>query len=97
MIRMARAWATRSYAGIPWRSVVYVVAAIIYFVNPADLVPDVLAGIGFVDDAAVIGAVVHSVTDDLSAFRDWERRLRTVEESDGPPINGLSRTSSVAA
>ena len=33
-------------------------AALAYFVLPADVIPDVLAGIGLTDDAAVIAAVV---------------------------------------
>ena len=36
-------------------------AALAYFVLPADAVPDVLAGIGFTDDAAVIAAVLALV------------------------------------
>lgn len=76
MVRLAMAWATREYRLVPWKSVVYIVAAVIYFVNPVDLVPDVLTGIGFVDDAAVVAAVVRSVADDLSAFRAWEERRR---------------------
>src|SRR5690606_33206959 len=32
--------------------------ALAYFVLPADAIPDVLAGVGFTDDAAVIAAVV---------------------------------------
>lgn len=72
LLRLARAWATREYRTIPWRSVVYAVAALVYFVNPADLIPDVLVGLGFVDDAAVIAAVVRSIQNDLDAFRRWE-------------------------
>ncbi|HEX6859729.1 MAG TPA: YkvA family protein [Caulobacteraceae bacterium] len=33
-------------------------AALAYFVLPTDVIPDVLAGIGFTDDAAVIAAVM---------------------------------------
>ena len=33
-------------------------AALAYFVMPVDAIPDVIAGVGFTDDAAVIAAVV---------------------------------------
>jgi uncharacterized membrane protein YkvA (DUF1232 family) len=33
-------------------------AALAYFLLPTDLVPDIVAGIGFTDDAAVIAAVL---------------------------------------
>lgn len=40
-------------------------AALAYFVMPADAIPDVLAGVGFTDDAAVIAAVVALVRANL--------------------------------
>jgi len=72
LLRLSRAWATREYRAIPWRSVLYAVAALVYFVNPADVIPDVLVGLGFVDDAAVVAAVVRTIRNDLEAFRGWE-------------------------
>jgi uncharacterized membrane protein YkvA (DUF1232 family) len=35
--------------------------ALAYFVLPADLVPDMLAGLGFTDDASVIAAAIAAV------------------------------------
>ena len=35
--------------------------AVAYFVLPADLVPDLLAGIGFTDDAAVVALVISTL------------------------------------
>jgi uncharacterized membrane protein YkvA (DUF1232 family) len=75
LLRLAHAWALRDYREIPWRSIVFAVAALIYFVNPADVIPDVLVGLGFVDDAAVIAGVVKAIRNDLEAFRRWEGRL----------------------
>ena len=36
-----------------------------YFILPADIIPDVMAGLGFTDDAAVMFAIYNSVKDDL--------------------------------
>lgn len=97
MIRLARAWAAKEYRDVPWKSVVYIVAAIVYFLNPADLIPDVLTGIGFVDDAAVIGAVVRTVTEDLAAFRGWERRRTDKGAAGTPALRELQPAPSAAA
>ncbi len=94
MLRMVRAWALREYRTIPWKSLVYIVAAIVYFVNPIDLIPDVLAGIGFIDDAAVAAAVVRAVHEQLSAFREWESRPHV---EDGRAEIGSPDKTSVAA
>ena len=80
LARLAQAWALRKYRRVPWRSITYVVAAILYFINPLDLLPDMLIGIGFVDDAAVVHTVVRSLHGDLEAFRAWES-----EDSAGEP------------
>lgn len=72
MLRLAAAWATKDYQQVPWRSLIYVVAALIYFINPVDLLPDALVGLGFVDDIAVVGAVVSSIHGDLEQFREWQ-------------------------
>lgn len=91
MMRMTRSWALREYRHVPWKSLVYVVGAIIYFVNPVDLIPDVLIGIGFIDDAAVAAAVVRAVHDQLESFREWEERAALDSPTDA------SRASSIAA
>ena len=72
LVRYAKAWATREYRAVPWKSLLYAVAALIYFVNPIDLVPDFVLGLGFVDDVAVIGFVANALRQDLGAFKAWE-------------------------
>ena len=42
----------------PTRTKALMLAALSYFVLPTDAIPDVLAGVGFTDDAAVIAAVL---------------------------------------
>lgn len=72
LVRMVQAWARREYRLVPWHSLLYGVAALAYFVNPADLLPDMLVGLGLVDDAAVIAAVARAIRSDLDRFRQWE-------------------------
>lgn len=42
----------------PWVRAL-IAAALVYLVNPLDAVPDALPGIGLLDDAAVIGLLLH--------------------------------------
>lgn len=80
MLRLSKSWAKREYRHIPWKSLLYAVAAIIYFVNPIDLIPDAIPGIGFIDDVAVIGAVVNAIRGDLEQFLHWEEDAKQLEE-----------------
>jgi uncharacterized membrane protein YkvA (DUF1232 family) len=72
ILRLLVAWAQRKYAEVPWTPVVLMGGALVYFVMPADAVPDLLGALGFVDDVAVITAVVHTVRNELDRFREWE-------------------------
>lgn len=42
-------------------------AALAYFILPVDAVPDIVLGIGFTDDAAVIAAVLGALTRHVTA------------------------------
>ena len=72
LVRFVRAYLRGDYRKIPWRSLVLATGALVYFVTPADMIPDVLAGVGFLDDAAVLAYVVKSLRDHLDAFAAWE-------------------------
>ncbi len=41
-------------------------AAIAYFILPADFIPDIVAGLGFADDAALLTAVIGLVTSHIT-------------------------------
>lgn len=49
-----------------------VVAAVIYFVSPFDLIPDSIPVLGLVDDASVLTLVARSNLSLISNFRKWE-------------------------
>lgn len=74
LIRMSRAWLAREYS-LPLATVVAGVAALIYFVDPFDLIPDAVPVFGYLDDAAVIAAVVRLNLSEISRFRNWEAAL----------------------
>lgn len=71
-LRLLRAYATGQYKDIPWASLVSLIASVLYFVMPVDLIPDFILGLGFIDDAALIGWIINSVKSDIDAFTKWE-------------------------
>lgn len=70
LIELVGAYARGEYRNIPWKTIVYAIAAIIYFVNPFDIIPDFIFGIGFLDDAAVIAFVVNAIKEEIERFRE---------------------------
>ena len=57
--------------------------AVAYFVDPDDLIPDRIPGIGYLDDAIMVELVARELTHELEAYEDFceyrERRLKTGE------------------
>jgi uncharacterized membrane protein YkvA (DUF1232 family) len=70
-LRMIRAWVTSRYC-TPTDSILMVVAAVLYFVSPLDLIPDGIPVFGLIDDAGVIGCVARANLTAVSNFRKWE-------------------------
>jgi uncharacterized membrane protein YkvA (DUF1232 family) len=72
LLRLIQAYIRREYIEIPVKSLVLIVAALIYFVNPLDILPDTIPGVGFIDDAAVVAFVIRQLKVDLDKYRAWE-------------------------
>lgn len=60
------------YRDISAWSVGLIIAGIVYLFTPADLIPDVIIGIGWVDDATVITAVVAQLKEELDKYAKWK-------------------------
>jgi uncharacterized membrane protein YkvA (DUF1232 family) len=73
LFRLVKAWASGAYREIPWKAIVSAVAALIYFLNPFDFIPDLIPFSGFLDDVAVVGFVMASIKSEIEKFLAWER------------------------
>ena len=71
LICLLRDWSKGKYTDVPTRTILLVVAALLYFLSPLDTIPDFLGAIGFTDDAAVILFVLNAIRNDISHYRDW--------------------------
>jgi uncharacterized membrane protein YkvA (DUF1232 family) len=49
-----------------------IIAGILYFVLPIDVIPDFIVGAGLLDDVAVLTWVLNSVRPVLDDFGEWE-------------------------
>jgi uncharacterized membrane protein YkvA (DUF1232 family) len=73
LIRLVSAWMKGDYRKVPTQTVVFAIAAIVYFLNPFDVVHDYLPILGYIDDAALIAFVIRSIKNDMSEFLIWEK------------------------
>lgn len=72
LFELVKAWTKGDYRKISTSSLLTIIGAIIYFVSPIDFVPDFIAGLGIIDDAAVIAFTVKQVSTDLEKFKEWK-------------------------
>lgn len=59
-----------SYRKLPWLTVSSLAAAVLYFLNPLDLIPDFIFGVGLLDDAGVIALAFKAYRHDLARYVD---------------------------
>jgi uncharacterized membrane protein YkvA (DUF1232 family) len=72
MIRVVRDYQRAEYRDIAAPKLLNVVAALIYFVSPFDVIPDWLPVLGHIDDSFVVTLALKSIRADLDAFMAWE-------------------------
>ena len=73
LLRLLDATVSGRYPALPQGVMTAVGAALLYWLMPLDLIPDPILALGFIDDAAILGWVLKRLSDDLVAFRSWEK------------------------
>ena len=68
---MIRSYVIGDYKDITTVELVAIVTALIYFVAPIDIIPDVIHGAGLLDDAVVAGIVVSWCDEDIKKYMEW--------------------------
>ena len=71
-IRLVNAYSSRKYTYVPWKTITLIVAGLIYFIYPIDLIPDFIPLAGLIDDIALIAWIYESIEEDIDKFLEWE-------------------------
>lgn len=90
-LRLLRAYASGRYRDIPWASLLSIVAAVIYFVMPLDLIPDFILALGLIDDAALLGWILTSLKNDIDHYIEWEKAQSQDENDISDPSENTDR------
>src|SRR5690606_10647488 len=71
-IRLVKAVSKNQYRDISWYHLTLIVSSLIYFMIPTDVIPDFIAGLGYLDDATLLGWTYTAVRDEIDRFLLWE-------------------------
>lgn len=55
------------------KALIYIVMAIVYFINPLDLIPDILLW-GLIDDLTVIGWVYKKIDSEIKRYHKFKEK-----------------------
>ncbi len=76
-IRIINAYTSKEYTYVPWKTICLIVAGLIYFIYPVDLIPDFIPVSGLIDDIALIAWIYESIQDDIENFLEWEKTSKS--------------------
>lgn len=80
LIHCLKSYIKREYTEIPVGTILAIVSALLYWCSPIDIVPDVIPGIGHLDDAAVVMVCLTMVKVDLDDYKKWLAAKEVVQE-----------------
>ena len=72
LMSMIRAYAKKQYTDVSVTTILLAIAALVYVVNPFDLIPDYMIGAGQLDDAAALLLVLQAIHMDLDKYKKWQ-------------------------
>lgn len=71
MFAMLKDFKSGNYSKVPWFTIASIVLALLYVLNPLDIIPDFIPGIGYIDDLAIMSITLGWIETDLHDYLDW--------------------------
>ena len=69
---LVKAYASGEYRDIELKSLIIMIASLVYFLSPIDLLPDFLPFLGYADDIALLTFVLQNMRGEIEKFELWE-------------------------
>lgn len=76
MALLLKSYVKREYTDIGLPQLILIIAALLYFVSPLDILPDTIPGLGILDDAIVAGLIMKWCQRDIDKYMKWLKEQR---------------------
>lgn len=84
MLSMVKDYWSGNYREVPYWAISAVALALLYVLNPVDVIPDVLLGVGYLDDATVVAFCLKLVQREVERYQQWQS---THARGSGPVVD----------
>lgn len=81
MVNLLIDWLKGNYKGVKKKNLLLIIVGILYLLNPIDIIPDFILGLGYLDDVAVFFSVLHRMQDELDQYEDWLQGAKKLEKA----------------
>ncbi len=81
ILEMVKDYKSGRYREVPYWALSAGALALLYVLNPADVIPDVIIGVGYIDDATVIAFCLKLIERELESYKSWKAGLRNANDS----------------
>ena len=75
------------YRNVTQKSIVIIIAVLLYFLMPLDLMPDFIPFLGYLDDITLIGWLFSTLGKEIIQFEDWYEEFKKAETISFEEIN----------
>jgi uncharacterized membrane protein YkvA (DUF1232 family) len=72
LFSIVRDYMNGSYKKVPFWVIAAIVFALLYVLNPIDIIPDFIPIVGYIDDAAVVAGCLALVDQELQEYKKWK-------------------------
>jgi len=72
MLKMLKDYKNGLYKEVPWFTIGSIIFSLLYVLNPFDIVPDFIPGLGYIDDLSVLTFALRFIETDLHSYLDWK-------------------------
>jgi uncharacterized membrane protein YkvA (DUF1232 family) len=86
ILSMVKDYWTGSYREVPYWAISAGALALLYVLNPADVIPDVILGVGYLDDATIIAFCLKLIERELGRYQEWQAAQKSAPTKHAGPL-----------
>ena len=86
MLAMVKDYLAGHYREVPYWAISAAAIALLYVLNPVDVIPDIIPGFGYLDDAAVVAFCLRLMEREIEKYQEWKSQKKPRPTNDDGPV-----------